>query len=62
MKIEDLKLSPRSYNALKRSGFDTVEQVLELTPHQLLLFRSIGDKVKEEIYSKIQEAGYALPY
>ena len=62
MKIEELRLSPRSYNALKRSGFETVEQVLELTPHQLSLFRSIGDKAIEEIYGKIHDAGYALPY
>lgn len=61
-KIEELNLSVRAYNAMKRAGFNTVEQVLQTTPHQLSHYRGIGEKVIEEVYSKIKDAGYVLPY
>ena len=56
MKIEELNLSARAYNALKRIGFDTVEQVLEAA--DLMKYKSIGKAILTEIKQKVREAGY----
>jgi len=55
-KIEELNLSPRDYNALKREGIDTVEQILALKPNQLLCIRGVGVKSMYEILDKVCSA------
>ena len=61
-KIEELNLSVRAYNRLKRVGFNTVEQVLETTPHQLCNYNGITEKIVVELYEKAKASGYSLPY
>lgn len=61
-KIEELNLSVRAFNVFKRNGFDTVEQVLDKTPHQLCNYRGIGEKIVEEFCCKARNEGYLLPY
>ena len=62
MQIEFIGLSKRAYNALKRNGLHTVEDVLEMKPRQLLTMRGIGQELLMQIYGKIQKAGYEIPY
>lgn len=54
MRIEELNLSARAYNALKRAGFDTVEKLLERTPEQLGNYRGIGETLLAEITQKVR--------
>ena len=61
IRIEELNLSVRAYNALKRAGFETVDQVSEVTPRQLLRFRGMGETLVEEICEKVRAAGYSMP-
>ena len=53
MKIEELNLSLRAYDALKRAGIDTVEQLRERTPTDLLRIRGIGKTLLWEILDKV---------
>lgn len=57
MNIEKLGLTVRAYNALKRAGIDTLEQILELTPSQLLCIRGIGIAAGMEIIRKVCDHG-----
>lgn len=52
--IERLDLSIRAYNALKRAGLDTVEDILNC-PYDLIKVRNLGQKSIEEIKTKIRE-------
>lgn len=58
--IEDLDLSIRAYNSLKRAGIDTVEQLRALTGDELRKIRNLGRKGAEEIERKLSELP-ALP-
>ena len=49
MKIEELGLSDRERNALRRNGIETVEQVLEMTPTDICSLRGIGARLFTEI-------------
>lgn len=62
MKIEELNLSARAYNALKRANINTVKDILQLAPDELMRTRSIGEKVFMEIMEKVEAAGYEMPY
>ena len=53
MKIEELDLSLRIYNALKRAGIDDVEQVRAMTVRDILSIRSIGVRSLAEIAEKV---------
>lgn len=53
MKIEELGLSVRPYHVLKRNGIDTVEQLLQLSDEQLMLFRNMGRHSLAEIREKV---------
>ena len=53
MKIEDLDLSVRAYNSLKRVGIDTVEQIRERDAEEILHIRNLGKKCFDEIMEKI---------
>lgn len=56
--IEDLALSVRAYNCLKRSGLMTVGQVLEKTEDELLALRNFGRKSYDELRDRLIELGY----
>lgn len=56
--IEDLNLSVRAYNCLKRSGLMTVGQVLEKTEEELLTLRNFGRKSYEEMVEKLVDHGF----
>ena len=57
--IEDLNLSVRAYNCLKRSGLMTVGQVLEKSEEELLGLRNFGRKSYDELKERLVELGYA---
>jgi len=56
--IEDLALSVRAYNCLKRSGLMTVGQVLEKSEDELLALRNFGRKSYDELRDRLIELGY----
>jgi DNA-directed RNA polymerase subunit alpha len=53
--IEELELSVRAYNCLKREGVDTVDKLLEYTEDELLDIRNFGQKSIQEVKDKIKE-------
>src|SRR3990172_5007382 len=57
MPIEDLNLSMRAYNCLRRSGLMTMGQVLEKSEEELLSLRSFGRKSYDELREKLNEMG-----
>ncbi len=57
MAIEDLQLSMRAYNCLRRSGLMTVGQVLEKSEEELLALRNFGRKSYDELRAKLDELG-----
>ncbi len=59
--IEDLSLSVRAYNCLKRSGLMTVGQVLEKSEDELLALRNFGRKSYDELKARLIELGYLGP-
>jgi DNA-directed RNA polymerase subunit alpha len=59
--IEDLNLSVRAYNCLKRSGLMTVGQVLEKSEDELLSLRNFGRKSYDELRDKLIELGLLTP-
>lgn len=52
--ICELSLSVRAYNCLKRAGYNTIEQVAELTEQELLSIRNMGKKAANEVWEKIR--------
>lgn len=61
MTIEELDLSVRSYNCLKRAKFDTVEKICEVTEEELLIkTRNLGRKSLEEVVQKLLCLGLCL--
>ena len=59
--IEDLNLSVRAYNCLKRSGLMTVGQVLERSEDELLSLRNFGRKSYDELKDRLIELGFIDP-
>jgi DNA-directed RNA polymerase subunit alpha len=57
MKIEQLDLSVRLFNSLKRSGIYTVGQIIRLTEEDVMRFRSLGRKSFKELKEKLAEQG-----
>lgn len=57
MKIEQLDLSVRLFNSLKRSGIYTVAQIIRLTEEDVMRFRSLGRKSFKELKEKLAEHG-----
>lgn len=53
MKIEELGLSVRPYNVLKRANIDTVEQLQQLSDEDLMRFRNMGRHSLTEIREKV---------
>jgi DNA-directed RNA polymerase subunit alpha len=60
MPIEELDLSVRSYNCLKRAGINTVEELIKKTEDDMMKIRNFGKKSLEEVKSKLNEFGLAL--
>ena len=56
--IEELSLSVRAYNCLKRSGLMTVGQVLEKSADELMTLRNFGQKSYDELKDRLTELGY----
>ena len=59
--IEDLDLSVRAYNCLKRSGLTTVGVILERSEEELLALRNFGEKSYEELRDRLVEKGFPAP-
>lgn len=55
--IEDLNLSLRSYNVMKRAGCATVKDISKLTLGELRCIRNVGRKTEQEITAKLHECG-----
>lgn len=60
MPIEDLDLSVRSYNCLKRAGINTVEELVQRDEEEMIKVRNLGKKSLEEVKQKLSELGLAL--
>ncbi len=60
MSIEDLDLSVRSYNCLKRAGINTVEELIMRTEEDMMKVRNLGKKSLEEVVQKLEEMGLSL--
>ena len=58
--IEELDLSVRSYNCLKRAGINTVEELIKKTEEDMMKVRNLGKKSLEEVKSKLAEHGLTL--
>ncbi len=61
MTIEDLDLSVRSFNCLKRAGIHTVEDLVNKTESEMMKVRNLGRKSFEEVMHKLASLGYKFP-
>ena len=57
MTIEELDLSVRSYNCLKRAGINSVEELTQRTEEDMIKVRNLGRKSLEEVQNKLKELG-----
>ncbi len=60
LNIDELELSVRSYNCLKRAGINTVEELTNKTADDMMKVRNLGRKSLEEVLSKLKELGLSL--
>ena len=60
MSIEDMDLSVRSYNCLKRAGIHTVEDLTKKSEDDMLKVRNLGRKSRDEVISKLRSYGLDL--
>ena len=60
MSIDELELSVRSYNCLKRAGINTVEELTNRTSEDMMKVRNLGRKSLEEVLAKLDELGLSL--
>ncbi len=60
MTIEELDLSVRSFNCLKRAGINTVEDLISKTEEDMMRVRNLGRKSLEEVVEKLESLGYRL--
>lgn len=58
--IDNLELSTRSYNCLRRGGFYTYEELSTITTNDLMKIRNLGHKSMHEIISKLNEIGISI--
>ena len=58
--IEELELSVRAYNCLKREGINSIEKLLEYSEDELLDIRNFGQKSIQEVKDKIKELGLSF--
>ncbi|HLQ71285.1 MAG TPA: DNA-directed RNA polymerase subunit alpha, partial [Bacillota bacterium] len=60
MTIEELDLSVRSYNCLKRAGINTVQELSAKSEEDMMKVRNLGRKSLEEVKSKLDDLGLGL--
>ncbi len=60
MTIEELDLSVRSFNCLKRAGINTVEDLINKTEDDMMKVRNLGRKSLEEVINKLASLGFSL--
>lgn len=60
MSIDELELSVRSYNCLKRAGINTVEELTNKTSDEMMKVRNLGRKSLEEVLAKLKDLGLEL--
>jgi DNA-directed RNA polymerase subunit alpha len=58
--IDELELSVRSFNCLKRAGINTVKELCDKTPEDMMKVRNLGRKSLEEVLGKLKELGLSL--
>jgi len=58
--IEDLELSVRSYNCLKRAGINTIGELVQKSEEDMIKVRNLGKKSLEEVELKLRSLGMAL--
>lgn len=61
MNIDELELSVRSFNCLKRAGIHTVEDLVNKTEGEMMKVRNLGRKSFEEVMQKLASLGYKFP-
>ena len=60
MKIEDMELSVRSFNCLKRAGINTVEDLCNKTESEMMKIRNLGNKSLVEVHERLEAMGVSL--
>jgi len=60
MTIEELDMSVRAFNCLKRAGINTVEDLINRTEEDMIKVRNLGKKSLEEVIQKLQSLGFEL--
>lgn len=60
MTVEELDLSVRSFNCLKRAGINTVSELTDKTEDEMMKVRNLGKKSLEEVQEKLDELGLSL--
>ena len=60
MTIEELDLSVRSFNCLKRAGINTVEDLINKSEEDMMKVRNLGRKSLEEVMAKLEGLGFSL--
>ena len=60
MTIEELDLSVRSFNCLKRAGINTVEDLINKSEDDMMKVRNLGRKSLEEVIDKLETLGFSL--
>ena len=60
MKIEDMELSVRSFNCLKRAGINTVEDLCNKTESEMIKIRNLGNKSLVEVHERLEAMGLSL--
>lgn len=60
LSIEDVELSVRSYNCLKRAGIKTIGELCDMTMEDMMKVRNLGRKSLEEVLAKLHEYGLSL--
>jgi DNA-directed RNA polymerase len=62
MNIDELELSVRSYNCLKRAGINTVSELTSKTPEDMMKVRNLGRKSLEEVLAKLRDLNLGLSF
>ena len=60
MSIDELELSVRSFNCLKRAGINTVQELANKTSDDMMKVRNLGRKSLEEVLAKLKDLGLSL--
>ena len=62
MTIEELDLSVRSFNCLKRAGINTVNDLIEKSEEEMMKVRNLGKKSFDEVKEKLASLGLEMSY